>query len=124
VRLLLDTHAAIWLLSSDARISEDAVDHFAEETNEVLLSATSVFEIAVKRALGKLEAPTDLVEQMEVVGVRMLPITIEHAAAVEDLPPHHRDPFDRLLVAQATVERAAILSADPALRRYDVNVLW
>jgi PIN domain nuclease of toxin-antitoxin system len=124
VRLLLDTHAAIWLLSSDARISEDAVDHFAEETNEVLLSATSVFEIAVKRALGKLEAPTDLVEQMEIVGVRTLPITVEHAAAVEDLPPHHRDPFDRLLVAQATVERAAILSADPALRRYDVNVLW
>lgn len=124
MRLLLDTHTAVWLLGTDGRASERAVVHFADEANDVLLSAVVVWEVALKRSLGKLDVPTDLVEQMESVGVRGLPVTLQHAAAVEELPPHHRDPFDRLLVAQAMTEKAAILSADDALRRYDVEVIW
>lgn len=124
MRLLLDTHAAIWLLEQPAKVSERAIDYFADESNDVLLSAVVVWETAVKRALGKLEAPGDMVDQMASAGVRMLPITLEHAAGVEHLEHHHRDPFDRLLVAQAQAEQAAILSADGALRRYGVEVIW
>lgn len=124
MRLLLDTHAAVWLLGNDARLSERAVDHFADDSNDVLLSAAVVWEVALKRSLGKLDAPTDMVNQLAGVGVRPLPITLEHAAAVETLPPHHRDPFDRILVAQAFSERAAIISRDEQLRRYDVTVIW
>ncbi len=124
MRLLLDTHTAVWLLGKDARVSECALDHFADETNDVMLSAAVVWEVAVKRSLGKLDAPTDMVDQLAGVGVRPLPITLEHAAAVEALPPHHRDPFDRILVAQALGEGAAIVSRDEQLRRYDVTVIW
>jgi PIN domain nuclease of toxin-antitoxin system len=124
VRLLLDTHAAVWLLTNDDRISESAVDHFADETNDVLLSAAVVLEVAIKRSVGKLEVRADIVERLREVGVRPLPITIEHAAQVEELPPLHRDPFDRLLVAQAMVEGATLLSRDAQLAAYDVPVLW
>jgi PIN domain nuclease of toxin-antitoxin system len=124
VRLLLDTHAAIWLLEDPARMSERAVDHFADDSNDVLLSAVVVWEIAVKRSMGKLDSPADMVEQLSEVGVRSLPITLAHAVEVEHLPLHHRDPFDRLLVAQARTEKASILSRDEQLRRYDVDVVW
>jgi PIN domain nuclease of toxin-antitoxin system len=124
VRLLLDTHAVVWLLTDDDRISETAVDHFADETNEVLLSAAVVLEIAIKRSLGKLDVQADIVGRLREAGVRPLSVTVEHAARVEHLPPHHRDPFDRLLVAQAMVEGAALLSRDAGLAAYDVPVLW
>ena len=90
----------------------------------MLLSAVVVWEIAIKRSLGKLEAPDDLVATLTGAGAQPMPITLEHVAAVEELPPHHRDPFDRLLIAQALEERAAIVSGDPALGDYDVPVIW
>lgn len=124
MRLLLDTHAAIWLLGRDGRASDRAVDCFADETNEVLLSAVVIWEIGVKRALGKLDAPLDMVQQLTAVDVRPLPISLEHAAQVESLPMHHRDPFDRLLVAQAQIEKAVLVSKDDVLREYDIEVLW
>jgi PIN domain nuclease of toxin-antitoxin system len=88
------------------------------------LSAAVVWEVAIKRSLGKLTAPADFHERMGKQGVSGLPVTDVHAAVVADLPLHHNDPFDRLLVAQAMAEGMSILSADKMLRKYDVPVLW
>ena len=123
MKLLLDTHVALWWLAGEP-VSEEAERQLGDPTNRVLLSAAVVWEIAIKRSLGKLEAPSDLVETLTGAGAAPTPITLEHAAMVEQLPHHHSDPFDRLLVAQATVEQAAIVSADPELRGYDVPVVW
>jgi PIN domain nuclease of toxin-antitoxin system len=83
-----------------------------------------VWEVAIKRATGKLRAPSQFIPLVLATGVDPLPITIEHAEAAGALPLHHRDPFDRMLVAQAQMEDATIVSADPALRAYDVRVEW
>ena len=83
-----------------------------------------VWEVAIKRSLGKLEAPDDLVPTLLGAGALPLPVTLEHAATVETLPWHHRDPFDRLMIAQALVEGASVVSGDDALRRYGVPVVW
>src|SRR5918994_2160933 len=106
VKLLLDTHAALWWLSGDERFGTTAEEHLSDTTNQVLLSAAVVWEVAIKRSLGKLEAPEDLAQTLVGGGAHPLPVGLDHAAAVERLPWHHRDPFDRLLVAQAIVERA------------------
>jgi PIN domain nuclease of toxin-antitoxin system len=124
VRLILDTHAALWWLSGDERFGADAEDHLTDATNQVLLSAAVVWEVAIKRSLGRLEAPGDFAPTLLGAGAQPLPIGLDHAAAVERLPWHHRDPFDRLLVAQATVERATLVSADEALHAYGVRVIW
>ena len=124
MKLLLDTHAALWWLSGDDRVGESAAEYLTDSTNHVLLSAAVVWEVAIKRSLGKLEAPDDLTETLLSAGALPLPINLEHAAAVRELPLHHRDPFDRLLVAQAMIERATVVSADAALQPYDVTVVW
>jgi PIN domain nuclease of toxin-antitoxin system len=124
LKLLLDTHAALWLLSADERLSANAKRHLVDATNRVLLSAAVVWEIAIKRSLGRLVVPEEYLSLLLDAGVGALGVSIEHAAAVEHLPPHHRDPFDRLLVAQATVERAAVVSGDSALGAYGITVVW
>ena len=124
MRLLLDTHAALWLLSRDQRLGERAREHLFDDTNRVFLSAAVVWEIAIKRSLGKLVVPDEYLSLLLGAGVQPLPVSIEHAAAVENLPWHHRDPFDRLLVAQAAAERAALVSGDEALRPYGVALVW
>jgi PIN domain nuclease of toxin-antitoxin system len=124
VKLLLDTHAALWWLSGDERFGAQAARDLSDETNRVLLSAAVVWEVAIKRALAKLEAPEDLVPTLLGAGAQALPVSLDHAAAVERLPAHHRDPFDRMLVAQATVEGAAIVSRDEALRPYGATLVW
>ena len=124
MRLLLDSHAALWLLLKRERLSPRAVDLLGDPANEILLSSVVVWEVLMKQSLGKLDAPNDFVEQMLSGGAVPLALTIEHAEAAADLPWHHRDPFDRMLVAQAKAEGATLLSADPSLRAYDVNVTW
>jgi len=124
VKLILDTHAALWWLSGDERFGSSAEEHLTDTTNQVLLSAAVVWEVAIKRSLGKLDAPGDFAPTLLGAGAHPLPISLDHAAAVELLPRHHRDPFDRLLVAQATIERAAVVSADEALHAYDIRVAW
>jgi PIN domain nuclease of toxin-antitoxin system len=124
LKLLLDTHAALWWLSGDERFGRSAADQLTDETNQVLLSAVVVWEVAIKRSLGKLEAPQDLAPTLLGAGAQPLPITLDHAAAVEELPWHHRDPFDRLLVAQASSEGAALVTHDEALRPYGVALVW
>lgn len=124
MKLILDTHAALWWLSGDERFGSSAEEHLTDTTNQVLLSAAVVWEVAIKRSLGKLDAPGDFAPTLLGAGAHPLPISLDHAAAVELLPRHHRDPFDRLLVAQATIERAAVVSADEALHAYDIRVVW
>ena len=125
MRLLLDTHAALWWLSGDERLGKEAARQLADDTNQLLLSAAIVWEIAVKRSLGKLErSPTTSRRPCSPAAPRPLPVTVDHAAAVERLPLHHRDPFDRILVAQAGIEGATLVSRDEALSAYGVPVIW
>jgi PIN domain nuclease of toxin-antitoxin system len=124
LKLLLDTHAALWFLSGDDRLGGNARRHLTDDSNRVLLSAAVVWEIAIKRSLGKLEVPDEYLSLLLDAGVGGLGVSIVHAAAVEHLPPHHRDPFDRVLIAQAAIEGAALVSRDEALRPYDVTLIW
>jgi len=124
VKLLLDTHAALWWLSDDARLGTRSADLIADPSNEVLLSAAVVWEVAIKRSLGKLDAPGDFTETLLGAGARPLPIALDHANAVADLPWHHRDPFDRLLIAQGAIEQAVLVSDDESLRPYGVPLVW
>ena len=128
MRILLDTHALLyWALDSD-RLSARAREVFGDPRGELLFSAASSWEISIKFALGRIrlaKPPRELIpELLRSQRVGSLPVEHAHAFRVAELPPHHRDPFDRLLVAQAQVERLPILSRDPALRDYDVEVLW
>ncbi|MGZ4278722.1 MAG: type II toxin-antitoxin system VapC family toxin [Solirubrobacteraceae bacterium] len=123
-RLLVDTHALLWWLTDDAGLSNTARGALADPANDVLVSAASVWEIAIRRALGKLEAPDDLPDHIAAQGFGWLPVAAEHAGRVRDLPPHHRDPFARLLVAQALSERMAIVSADARFGVYGVETRW
>lgn len=124
-RLLLDTNVAVWLLLGDrARVSDDAVEALEDEENTVAISAASVWEIAIKRSLGKLTIKDGWAAALRRLSFDPLPVTAIHAEAVERLPWHHRDPFDRLLVAQASVERLSLVTADERLGTYGVDVLW
>jgi len=124
-RLLLDTNVAVWLLLGDRkRVSTDAVRALEDTNNEVALSAASVWEIAIKRSLGKVTLPDAWARALQRLGFDPMPVTAIHAAAVERLPWHHRDPFDRLLVAQASLERCALVTADHRLATYPVETLW
>lgn len=124
MRLLLDTHAALWWLADDERLGTTAAAQMADSSNQVLLSAVVVLEVAIKRSLGKLDTPDGFAAALLATGATPLALDVEHAAAVEALPWHHHDPFDRLLIAQTTIEGATLVSADAALRSYDVPILW
>jgi len=123
LRLLLDTHVLLWVLLDDRRLRSEVRDRIADGRTEVFVSAASAWEITIKRALGQLRAPDDLVHQLAAARLAGLDVRIEHALAVAELPDHHRDPFDRLLVAQARVEKLVLVTSDDVLRRYDVPVL-
>jgi PIN domain nuclease of toxin-antitoxin system len=124
VKLLLDTHAALWWLSGDERFGHAAAGQLDDADNQVLLSAAVVWEVATKRSLGKLDAPGDFAPTLLGAGALPLPVGLEHAAAAGELPWHHRDPFDRLLVAQTAIEGAVLVTRDEAFRAYGVPVIW
>jgi PIN domain nuclease of toxin-antitoxin system len=113
----------LWLLAGDARI-EGARAAIDDRRTRVLVSAVSVWEAAIKRALGKLRVPDDLPERLDEFAFERLPVTDVHAWAVRTLPPIHDDPFDRLLAAQAACERAEIVSADAVFDRYGIKRVW
>ena len=123
-RLLVDTHALLWWLSDDPALSLRARDALADPANELLVGTACLCEIAIMRDLGKLSVPDDLPAQVEAGGFGWLPVTPAHAWQVRALPRHHRDPFDRVLAAQSLIERVAIISADPQLRSYAVDIVW
>lgn len=124
MRLLLDTHTALWWLDGDERVGEQARGALVDPANEILLSAAVVWEVAIKRSLGKLRAPAGFAAAIHGAGAVPLPVTAAHAEAVEQLPWHHRDPFDRLLVAQALAEDAALVSRDEQFGAYGLRLVW
>jgi len=128
VKLLLDTHAFLWWITDDPHLSHRARTLIGGGENEVFLSAASAWELAVKVALGRveLEQPLDrfVPDQLERNGFQALPVSVRHALALPALPPLHRDPFDRMLVAQALTEEMTLVSADREIRRYPVPVAW
>jgi len=128
LRVLLDTHAFLWWVRDDGRLSGRARDALSDAGNELLFSVVSGWEIAIKAQLGKLRASEDvgayLSGQLSINSMQVLPIYLSHAVRVADLPNHHRDPFDRLLVAQALVEDLPLVSVDPEISRYPVEVIW
>ncbi len=127
MNVLVDTHVWIWSLASPDRLSPESRSLLSSSRNVVYLSAASAWELAIKAALGKIELPepveTYVPTRMARQGLTALPITHAHALRVSTLPPHHRDPFDRLLIAQALVERLPILTADAVFDRYDVEII-
>lgn len=127
MKLLLDTQIWLWLQTQPERVVEDVRDRLAEGSTQLLLSAASSWEIAIKHALGKLalpEPPRDYVpSRMRSSGVDGLQVSHAHALHVATLPHHHGDPFDRLLVAQAQLEDLTLLTADRQLERYDIDVI-
>jgi PIN domain nuclease of toxin-antitoxin system len=121
MRLLLDTHVLIWAVDEPSRLDAATRDLLEDPANEVLFSAASIWEIAIKAALGRADfprRPEPIAQAARETGFVELPISAAIAARVVDLPLHHRDPFDRLLVAQALAEPAQFLTADPLLLRY------
>lgn len=129
MRLLLDTHALIWVVQAPERLGDDAHDALTSEGAEVYASHVSLWEMAIKRSTGKLgDLDRRAVEWFEHYvprsGLRPLPIAANHIGAVEDLPRLHSDPFDRLLVAQAQQGAMTIVSVDGLVAQYDVDVMW
>ena len=127
MKLLLDTHAFIWWDSDPSQLSPRALSAIRDPSNEVWLSACSVWEMAIKADLGKLTLRlplADIVAQQRANGLQIMPIIVEHSLAVIGLPPIHKDPFDRLLVAQANIEGAELVSDDSLIRKYPVRILW
>lgn len=122
-RLLVDSHALLWFVAGDRRRISVALRRRIEAA-EVVVSVASLWEIAIKSALGKLDAPDDLPAGLRGLGFELLTVTEEHAWRVGSLPHHHRDPFDRLLIAQAQLERLPIVTADDVFDDYDVTVVW
>ena len=128
MRALLDTHAFLWWITDHAQLSPRATAFIQAGTNELLLSAASGWELAVKTQLGRLqwsEPPERFIpKQMALNSIAPLPIALHHALHVRTLPGLHRDPFDRMLVAQAQVERLSIVTADPLVAQYQVKTIW
>lgn len=111
------------MAGEQGRIGEKAQEAIGSR-DEVVISAVVIWEVAIKARLGKLDAPSDLLDQLERAGVTLLPITPRHADRVGTLPLHHRDPFDRLLIAQAECDGLALVTADQHLYRYGIEVVW
>ncbi|CAI1195686.1 type II toxin-antitoxin system VapC family toxin [Serratia quinivorans] len=121
-RLLLDTHALLWWLIDDPSLGENARKQIADPGNVVYVSAASIWEISIKRALGKLTLPEDIFEIIDAEDFLPLPMAAFHGQQAGQLPPHHQDPFDRMLIAQAQAEGLTLVSADAAFPQYGIRV--
>ncbi len=128
MRYLLDTHTLIWLLENNPQLSNRAQSIIVDETNELFVSIASIWEMTIKSSLGKLNLSiplSDLISQKLIPSdIQLLPIQLEHLAVLQTLQFYHRDPFDRILIAQAIADRLILLSADSAFKDYDVDCAW
>ncbi|HEX7681224.1 MAG TPA: type II toxin-antitoxin system VapC family toxin [Thermoanaerobaculia bacterium] len=128
MRFLIDTHCWLWAVRNPERLLPSAAKLIESNENTVVLSAVSALEIVIKASLGKLELSEPAAEfvssQMAVLSMTSLPVYLTHALRVGLLPHHHRDPFDRLLVAQSQIERLPLMTADPEIAAYDVELIW
>jgi PIN domain nuclease of toxin-antitoxin system len=127
MKAILDTHAFLWAIAGDRRTSPKAHDLFVGPS-DLVLSVASVWEILIKVQLGKLNLPRPagpfVIRKLAENHIEILPIDLDHLLAFEGLPMHHRDPFDRMLIAQAHEENLPIVTSDPAFSRYAVEVIW
>ena len=128
MKILLDTHAFLWWVMDDPKLSVKAKKLLKDSDHEFFLSVVSAWEIAIKSRLKKIslskKAEDFVLEQMDLNSISPLSIQMKHALHVEKLPDHHEDPFDRLIVAQAHLENMALLTCDKMIKKYDVNSLW
>ena len=123
MRLLLDTHILLWWLSDNPLLPAAARGAISSPDNEVMVSAAAIWEIAIKKAVGRLEAPDDLLEVLTTSEFETLEITASHALLAGGLAPHHSDPFDRMMIAQARAENLTLVSVDERFPHYDVELL-
>ena len=123
MKLFLDTHILLWWLDDNPSLSERARNAIADTDNLIILSAAVIWEIRIKQALGKLKIASNFYDVIKDQGFELLSITSDHAYAVGDLPKHHRDPFDRILIAQAMVEGFTIVTHDAVFNKYRIPVL-
>jgi len=128
MRLLIDSHALIWFVDQHQQLSTVSHAAMSDPSNELLLSAGSIWEIAIKVGLGKLVLTQPYLlwmsQALSDLGITVLPVTVEYADAQANLPKHHSDPFDRLIVAQAIIEKVSIVSADGSIDAYGITRLW
>jgi len=126
--ILIDTHCWLWANGAPGMLNRAAADLLRERENAFVLSAVSALEIAIKSARGNLELPEPatkyVASRLEMLGMKSLPVYLQHALRVGELPPHHRDPFDRLLIAQSQIEGLPLMTADPIIAQYDVEFIW
>ena len=126
MNLLLDTHVALWAITDSPKLPQKARDLIQSPKTTVWVSAANIWEIAIKHALGRGDMPVsseDAVRYFQESGYRFLPMEAEHAVAVETLPAHHQDPFDRILIAQALVEPMRLMTHDPMVSRYSDTII-
>ncbi len=122
-RILLDSHAFLWWLENNPKLGAEAKDVIADNRNEVYVSAATSWEISIKKAIGKLKAPDDMDSIVESEGFSKLPISLFHGDQAGALPNHHKDPFDRMLIAQAQAEGLTIITSDEKFPPYGVRLL-
>lgn len=123
-RYLLDTHVLLWWLGEPKKLSEKVLKIISEEKIEIFLSAASLWEIETKREIGKLKVPKNLAEEIKDQAILELEISGSHVKRLAALPKHHKDPFDRMIIAQALEEDLVIISSDPAIHKYSAQVIW
>ena len=123
MNLTLDTHALLWWLDDSPALSQGARAAIMDDRNIVIVSAAVVWEIRIKQALGKLDIDASFLEVIRGQGFELLSITADHAYAAGDLPMHHRDPFDRLIIAQALLQGLTVVTRDPLFTKYEVPVI-
>lgn len=128
MKALLDTHAFLWWITNDPRLTTRVLQFVRDPTHSIFLSAASGWEIAIKAGIGKLNLSDDLDafidEQVTLNHIDVLPVQMSHALFVRKLPGHHRDPFDRLLIAQSLIEGMPLVTVDPLIVRYPVQTIW
>ena len=128
MRGLLDTHTFLWWVTNQPQLSERVKLILSDRNNQIFFSAASGWEIAIKTQLGKLEIPNEpeafIANQLELNSFQILPIELKHTLHIYYLPIHHKDPFDRILIAQSQVEKLPLLTLDPQIMRYEVDVIW
>jgi len=123
MNILLDTHVLIWALENNSSLSKAAKEAIQEGKNRVFVSAASVWEMSIKKTMGKLKVPDNLYEELEKHRFTMLDISFEHAQLAGELPNIHKDPFDRMLIAQAKLENLTLITVDSYIHKYDVKLL-
>jgi len=125
MKYLLDTHIFLWWITDNTKLQRNTRDLISDKSNELFLSTASLWEMMIKSKLNKIDLPDDpkayLKEQVEINSINILNITMEHSLETYDLPEIHKDPFDRMLIAQARVEKLTILTTDSFIKRYEVN---